>query len=374
MNASRSILRMLAVARKSLVENLRDPVLLILLLAIPAFFMLITYVGYGHTPRTATYPVMVLTGTDRADDLMETLRVQEYEDGRPCFSIIHTANRAEAESALKEKTAAALLVIDEGQDGRLHYTVRGDALSMAFIKASVQLEAVVLPWLERQQGKPERFTLAAEPMERPRPISEFDAYVPGMMVFAILLIIPQTAMLIGRERRRGTLNRLDLSLLRPAEWLGGLSLSQMAVAVLQVGLMFAAALALGFQNRGSLPAAMVIGAVLAFGSVGIGLLLGCFMKTDTDALNTGSAVSMLQVFFSGSFFAMPMPALFTLWDHPITAFDAIPATHGMIALQQILSGGATLEQVWFRAAAAAVLSLVYFWIGVSVYRRASSAR
>ncbi len=374
MSAGHSITRTLAVARKSLVEILRDPVLLILLLALPVFFMLVTYVGYGHTPRTATYPVMVLTGTDRADDLIETLRGQEYLDGRPWFSLVPTPGHAEAEIALKEKKAAALVVIDEEEDGRTHYTIRGDALNLAFIKSSVQLEAVILPWLERRQGKPERFKLVGEPMDMPRPISEFDAYVPGMMVFAILLIIPQTAMLIGRERRKGTHKRLDLSLLRPAEWLGGLSLSQMAVAVLQVGLMFAAALALGFQNHGSLPAAMAIGAALAFGSVGIGLLLGCFMKTDTDALNTGSAVSMLQVFFSGSFFAMPMPAIFSLWDHPITAFDVIPATHGMIALQQILSGGATLEQVWFRSAAVAVLSVAYFWIGVAVYRRASSRR
>ncbi|MHC1783373.1 MAG: ABC transporter permease [Anaerolineaceae bacterium] len=202
-------------------------------------------------------------------------------------------------------------------------------------------------------------------------MSEFEAYVPGMMVFAILLIIPQTAMLIGRERRRGTLKRLNLSLLRPADLLGGLCLSQMVVAIAQVILMMAAALALGFQNRGSLALAVGIGCALAFGSVGIGLLLGCFMSSDTDALNTGSTVSMLQVMFSGSFFAMPAPILFTWMEHPMSVFDIFPATHGMLALQQVLSGGAGFGQVGFRVTALVVLSAVYFMIGVFVYRRAS---
>ena len=41
-----------------------------------------------------------------------------------------------------------------------------------------------------------------------RPAHDFNVYAPGMLVFAILLLIPQTALLVGREMRRGTLRRL----------------------------------------------------------------------------------------------------------------------------------------------------------------------
>ena len=64
---------------------------------------------------------------------------------------------------------------------------------MTFIKASAQLEAILLPWLEKNQGKPETYQLIVEELDHPRPLSEFETYVPGMMVFAILLLIPQTA-------------------------------------------------------------------------------------------------------------------------------------------------------------------------------------
>ena len=107
--------------------------------------------------------------------------------------------------------------------------------------------------------------------------------------------------------------------------------------------------------------------VFAFGSVGMGLVVACLVRSDTDALNTGSAVSMIQVFLSGAFFAMAAPALFTLSGHIIGLFDFIPATHAMLALQQVLVSGAGLEQVAFRLAAAALLSVFYFVSGVLIF-------
>lgn len=368
-----NIQRILLVARKTLLEALRDPILLVFVLGMPGFFMLLTYIGYGHTPKTATYPVLVLSNTPKASSLLDELSQAAYADGRPYFNLVMGTNRDAAETALKDRSTAVLLIIEEDAAGQVHYTTRGDALYMNYIKAATQLEAIVLPWLARQHGKPERFSMIVRPLERPRPISEFDAYVPGMMVFAILLIIPETAMLIGRERRWGTLRRLDLSLLRPAELLGGICLAQLAIASVQVLVMFAAALALGFHNRGSLPLALLIGLLLAFSSVGMGLLLGGFMRTDTDALNTGSAVAMTQVFLSGAFFMMNSPILFFWTNHPVNLFDFIPASHGMLALQQVLCGGAGIQEVGFRTAATLLLSLLYFIIGVLVYRRLNHA-
>ena len=52
-----SLKRLLLVTRKTLLETVRDPILLGLLLALPAFFMLVNYIGYGHAPKTATYPL-----------------------------------------------------------------------------------------------------------------------------------------------------------------------------------------------------------------------------------------------------------------------------------------------------------------------------
>jgi ABC-2 type transport system permease protein len=360
--------RLLIITRKTLLETVRDPILMVLILGLPAFFLMINYFGYGHQPKAVTYPVWVLNLTNQTNPLLTQLQNANYPDGRPMFHLFTASDRNTAEQALQERSAAALLVMEEKEQG-LFYTIRGDALNMNFVKASVQIEAIILPWLETQQGKPQTIKIKATPLNYPRPSSEFETYVPGMMVFAILLLIPQTAMLIGRERRWGTLERLELSLLKPVELLAGLCLAQLLIAAVQIVIMFAAALALGFQNRGSLLLALLIGLVLALSSIGVGLLVGVFMRSDTDALNTGSAVSMLQVFLSGAFFAMPGPILFTSFHHPISAFDFLPATHVMLALQQVLSGGAGFEQISFRLITAFLLSMVYFLIGVWVFQQ-----
>jgi ABC-2 type transport system permease protein len=362
-----NLTKMFLVARKSLVETLREPVLLIMTLGLPAFFMVINFVGFGASPKTATYPVWVIQESAQAEPYLARLKAEVYADGRPAFNLTFTNNRAAAEAALKDQRAALLLLFSEDASGQLQITSRGDALNLAFTRASSQAESILQPMLEAAQGKPQVLRVEEQPLGLARPISDFDAYAPGMMVFAILLLIPQTALLIGREVRQGTLRRLQLTRLQPIDLLGGIGLAQMAVAAVQVVVMFAMALAFGFHNRGSLVLATAIGLVLSFGAVGQGLVVACFIHNDTDALNTGSTVSMLQVFLSGAFFAMPSPTLFTLFGHQVGALDFLPSTHGMLALQQVLSGGAGLGQVAFRVGAALILSVLYFLLGVWIF-------
>jgi ABC-2 type transport system permease protein len=75
----------------------------------------------------------------------------------------------------------------------------------------------------------------------------------------------------------------------------------------------------------------------------------------------------VQVFLSGAMFPMPVPALFILGSHQVGWFDIFPATHAMIALQQVLTGGAGLETVAFRLGATLLLSVLYFILGVWVF-------
>ena len=359
--------RTLIITRKSLLEMLREPVLLVISLLLPAFFLLLNYASYGNSPKTATYPVLVVSQTRQAEPLIAALKDARYADGRPYFVLREPASDMEAESALKDQSAALLIRFSEDEAGKIQYTLRGDAVNMAYTKASVQLESVLAPYIDRLAGRPELITIEDKGLGLARPLNDFDAYAPGMMVFAVLLLIPQTALLIGREIRKGTLRRLALTAVRPVELFAGLALSQMVFAALQVVLMLAAALALGFHLRGSLSLALVISLVLAFGAIGMGLAAACFMRNDSDALNTGSSITMLQVFLSGAFFAFPAPTLFVLGSHAIGAFDFLPATHAMLALQQVMVGGAGWQQVGFRLGAAAGLSVFYFGLGVVIF-------
>jgi ABC-type multidrug transport system permease subunit len=190
-----------------------------------------------------------------------------------------------------------------------------------------------------------------------------------MMVFALLMIVPQTAMLLGRESRQKTLDRLRISNLNAVELLVGVCLSQLVIAAVQVGLVFLVAVLLGFHNQGSLLQAMLVGMVLAFGSIGMGLLTACFVSNDSQAANVGSTIAMFQVFLSGSFYVLPPITIFTLFGHQIDAFDILPATHGFMALQATLSYGAGLGQISFRLGCTAMLSVLFFVLGIWTFHR-----
>ena len=83
---------------------------------------------------------------------------------------------------------------------------------------------------------------------------------------------------------------------------------------------------------------------------------------------------MLVVFLSGSFYRLPSVTVFSLAGHEIDLFDVLPATHGFLALQNVLSYGASLSDVTFRLAMTVGLSVVYFAAGVAVFQRRQMKR
>jgi ABC-2 type transport system permease protein len=355
------------VFRKSLREMWREPQLAVLTLLFPVFMLLVTYLGY-NTPKLATHPVLVL-GADQpgAAALLDRLRDQRYADGRPMFNLQAAPDPAAAETALKAQTATVLLRLTSGADGSLRAALVGDATSMRFITASTLLQNLLAPYLDAAAGKPEVVKIVEQPLALQSAQTDLELYAPGMMLFAVLMLTPQTAMLVAREVRWGTLRRLRLSPLRPWELLTGLSLAQMVVGAGLVAVMFGCAALLGFHNHGSVWLAAGIGLLISFSAVGFGLMVACISNNDGDALNLGGVVTMLQVFLCGAFFALPPLTVFTVGGYEIGAFDFIPATHGLLALQQVLISGASLGQVAFRLALTLGLSVFYYALGVLIF-------
>jgi ABC-2 type transport system permease protein len=377
-------MRVLLIARKNLLEILREPKLLLLVVLTPLAFVGITAAGYSY-PMLVIHPLLVIDSTSGGTGLIEELKAQRYADGRLVFEVTLTTDRAAAETALKEQTATALVTISKDDSGGqtparqtqdeqmqglpLQITVWGDPLYLHFYRASIILDNVFYRYADHVAGRPEIVRTVEQPLVETGPQTMFDLYAPGMIIFALLLIIPQTAMLVAREIRWNTLRRLRLTPMRAFDLLSGVGLAQIVVAVVMVVVIFLAALAFGFNNQGSLGLAIMVGLVVSFSAIGLGLLVACFVENDSQAINVGSVVAMTQVFLSGAFYQLPPITIFTLAGHQIDLFDIFPATHGFLALQQVLSYGAGLKEIGFRLGATLVLSVLYFVIGVVIFQR-----
>jgi len=198
-------MKILLVARKYLLEIWREPQLMLLTVLMLAAMMLMMAFGYGQNPKLVTYNLLISdTSNGLADEDLLALGAQRYPDERPKFKLIPTTDMEKADASLRNKEAAALVVFDRDASGKLIRSVKGDATNMAFINASGYLEAALNPIQERREGLNPIVDMQSEALSLHIPQTKFDAFAPGVMIMAILLLIPQTATLIGRELRMGT--------------------------------------------------------------------------------------------------------------------------------------------------------------------------
>jgi ABC-2 type transport system permease protein len=372
------MMKISAVARKSLIELFREPMLLGMVLITPLAFLILDAMAY-QTPHLKTHHLLVMVNAPAGNDAVEYLRSLSYPDGRPVFRFDLASDRVAADRALRDRTAAALLIFDQGAEGApFAYTLRGDPLSLDFLDASAIIDSRLSEYLLDRSGIDLPVRTAEHPIAAGlQTRTDFIVYAPGLLVFAILLLIPQTALLLGREVRTRTVRRLRLSGLSSVEYLGGIGVSQLAMAALQIVLVSGGLILFGLDPGRALLPVLLASFLLAVSAVGAGLIVGCFMQNDSQAVNIGSTAAMLQVFVSGAFFPVPAATLFRLFGHEISWNDFLPATHAMTALQQSILYGANLDQIGFRLCAAAALSAVFFLLGALLYqwkvlRRASS--
>ncbi len=202
-----------------------------------------------------------------------------------------------------------------------------------------------------------------------KPRTEFEVYVPGLLVLSIIMLVFTTALPLVRERENRTLRRFRLSCATSFDLLTGVSLAQVIIGSIAVILTFYTAVALGFHCEGSLWAALAV-SILTVGSViAVGIITACFCKNATAVLTIGTLPFFLFMWFTGAAMPMPSPVLFSLAGHDIAFNDILPPTHAVIAINKIVSFGAAFSEVLPEMVIMLFLTVVYYFLGVLVYKR-----
>jgi ABC-2 type transport system permease protein len=312
---------------------------------------------------------------------IEAMRSMRYQNGAPMIVVEVVQDRQAANEQLKNRYAAALIVLPAGFSEALHatrsandsescaYTLVGDATnpmySVASVVALTGIDIVVreVSKIKSPIGFQEEFVTQSKPR------TEFEMYVPGLLILSIVMLLFTTALPLVREREDKTLRRLRLTSMTSFDLLGGVSLSQVVIGAASLVLTLLTATALGFRNEGSLGATLIIGVLTVGSVVAVGLITACFCKSATSVLTIGTLPFFLIMWFTGAAMPMPRATLFEIGTRQIALNDILPPTHSVIALNKILSFGATLSDVWFELLMLTGLTLVYFVVGVVVFQK-----
>jgi ABC-2 type transport system permease protein len=314
-------------------------------------------------------------------DVIATLQAVTYADGKPLLKVIPAADRTAAEVMIKDRMASAFLEIPVDfsesllamKSGDRSVTTRitfGGDLSNTYYMVGANLAlGSVDGYIQQAGGQKPLVDYVEAPLGASGTRSEFETYVPGTLVFAIVLLIFLASMVMAREIESGTLRRLQLTPMRSLDLIGGISAALVLLGSLSIALAFLVAILLGFHSQGPIWVALVIGAVTSLSVIGLGMVVASFTRTVSQAFVVANFPLALMMFFSGVIFPMPQLKLFTLFGHVISPYDFLPPTHAVVALNKILTLGAGIQDVIFELSALSILSVVYFCIGVWLFNK-----
>lgn len=383
-------MRFLSVFIKSMKEHLRDPLVLSLSLAFAPFFVLLY--GMFFPSETTTYvllvensdiPVQMTDGTSLAcgDDLVEALEGISYQGGNPILDVDLVYDRESAERRIYDHDADALLIIPEDfsssiletAEGRqsepAEVTFSGDLTSQAYMIAAVMADAALDEYIQAVTAHPSPVSISEVALGVSSERSEFEIYVPGLFIFAVVMLIFQASMAIAREIENGTLRRLQISRMTALEYLGGTTMALIVIAVAQVLLTFLAAEAMGFRSHGALWLAILIGILTSLSIIGTGMMVACLSKSVSQAFIIANFPMTLYMFFSGAIYPVNSVPLFTIGERTISLFDALPPTHAVVAMNKVFNLGVGIDGIIYELTALGVLSVLYFAVGVWMFNR-----
>jgi len=103
--------------------------------------------------------------------------------------------------------------------------------------------------------------------------------------------------------------------------------------------------------------------------IAISVLVAALLRTIFDLMTVGCFPFFILMFFSGGMFPIPTISLFVLGGRSINVNDILPTTHSITAFGKILNQGAGLCDVVFEMGAIAVLTVLYFAIGIWLFTK-----
>ncbi|MEW5815470.1 MAG: ABC transporter permease [Spirochaetota bacterium] len=383
-------MKCLAVFRKSLKEQTRDLLMLVLSLVFAPFFVFLYWLFFPS--GSTTYDVLVLnnnisvqttegTALPAGDQAVAALEGVTYANGNPLLNVRPVNDRAEAETRLRNRDAAVLVIIpadfsraiqaarERHQPISTSVILVGDLTNPYYTVTAVMVMSTLDQYIQNTTGETRAVQFIEQPLGASGARSEFETYVPGLLVFAVVMLVFLAAMTVTREVEAGTLRRLHITRMTSLDLLGGVSASLILIGVAQVVLTFLTAWVLGFRSQGPLWVAILVGIVTSFSIIGAGLVVACFSKTVTQAFLAASFPMVLFMFFSGAIYPVPKVPLFNLAGRTINLYDILPPTHAVVALNKVLTLGVGIKAVAYELTALLILSVMYFAVGVWLFKR-----
>jgi len=373
-----SLRHLRAIIRKEINHILRDRATFILVMLTPTAMLFI--MAYALTVDIKHVPIAVLDYDRSPTSRAFGQRVTEGEDLDLCAQV-DSLNEVE-ELLVRGEVKAALII--NPNFGRDLLSLRGMGLQIVIDGTEPESGGFAVDHIG---GRAEEFVgeLLASQIQAPNvsldSLQPIDLrvralYNPGLKprvdmipgLISMMLGFPalSVALTLAHEREHGTLEQVLVTPVGRAEFLLGKMIPYIIVGLANVIVMPAIArVTFHIPFNGSFFLFFLLSAVFLFAILGMGMIIGVFMRTQPAAL----ALSFLVIFFPGFF----MTGIF----FPIAAMPAemrmeamaLPGTHYAIITRGVFLPGVGLDVLWPYGLALLGMGIVFTVVAALFFRK-----
>ncbi|HEX5336716.1 MAG TPA: ABC transporter permease [Propionicimonas sp.] len=377
-------MKVLAVAGKTLREQFRNPWLPLLAIGLGPFFVLLMWAFFPSGGST-TYPVVVVdsdagaagAGVRAGDRAVASLRSLTYDTGVPILDVRQVADLDHARAEIEARRAVAFVELPEAftrsllaarqGTGAVPVRIGGDLGSPTYPVVAIMIADGLDRFARQETGRTALLELTEAPLGASGSRTEFELYVPGVLVFAIGLMMFAAATALAQETEAGTINRLVRAPISAAGLLGGITLVQVLVGLAAGLASLGAAVLLGFRSAGPIWMALPIWVLTSLSVIGLGLLVAAFTRSVAQAFLVANFPFGLFMFLSGTMFPVRGVPLFSFAGHEVNLLDLLPPRHAVNALTSVFSFGST--SIGYELVLLTLLSAAYFLLGAWAFHR-----
>lgn len=362
----------IAVATKELRQISRDRRTLLILLFVPAMFLLLYGYALNFDIRNITLAVEDRDRTTQSRALVSAFINSGYfdlaADVTQAGEIEYLMDRNHARAALVIPTGYGRDILDrrpvdvqvliDGDNANTATTVLGYAQAIVSDVAAAELVSL-------SPGAANAAPIVLEPRVWYNPQLRSTLFlVPGLIAYiAMITAVISTALSVVREKERGTMEQVRMAPVSPAAYVVGKTIPYLVLSFASALLIILVAMALfGMPMRGSwLLLSLAIGLFLV-GAQAQGLVISSVAPTQQVAFQLAVLSSFLPTFILSGFI-FPISSMPTVIQ---VISRVIPARYFIVALRAIVLKGADLPAFWTDLGALALFAT--FMLGLASLR------
>jgi ABC-2 type transport system permease protein len=186
----------------------------------------------------------------------------------------------------------------------------------------------------------------------------------GQLITWVFIPLLGTSGIFAYERYKGTLRRLFVTPTRQATFLLGTIGGQYGAAIVQMAILVGFGMLVMGVNWGQSPLGLAL-VLLSFGlaSVAFGVMLGTFIRTESQASNLSIMLGMSMALLGGCWFPLELfpPAA-------QTAAHVLPTTWAMQGLTDLVMRGGGVADVMLETAVLGGFAILFFVVGIGRFR------